>query len=478
MANLKKNMAYQTFYQILNTCLPLITSPYLARTLGATQQGVFSYNQSIVNYFTMICLLGVTNYGTRTIAACGADKEKRSETFWNIYIFQFVVSLICCITYSVYICLICQENRIIAWILILYIFSSLMDINWLFFGVEKFEITVRRSTIVKIISVVLVLFLVKGAEDLWIYAAIMGGSAFISNFLLWWFIPQVVDVSSIKQIRWSAVKTHIKPNLVLFIPLLAMSVYHNMDKTMLGMFSTYEQTGYYYNADKVINIPIGIITGTGTVLLPRMTALFKSNKTEEFAGYFTKTVELLAVLAIAMTFGISAIANEFVPIFFGDGFEPCINLIVLLSPVLLVKTLSYSARMEYLVPCQKDKVYIYSVFAGAVVNLIVNFSLIPRFGAIGAVIGTIVAETVACIWQYRYIKKEIPILKLFGRLLIYVVFGALMFVTVRGCAGLLDGSSLSVIIEIVVGVIVFCCFCLVYWKVTNSEFLRLIRLKK
>ena len=57
------------------------------------------------------------------------------------------------------------------------------------------------------------------------------------------------------------VKKHIKPNFVLFIPLLAMSVYHIMDKTILGILVTYEQVGFYYNADKVINIPIGVIGG-------------------------------------------------------------------------------------------------------------------------------------------------------------------------------------------------------------------------
>ena len=85
MSKLKKNLGYQTIYQILNTCIPLITSPYLARVLGAEKQGIFSYTQSIVNYFTLFAMLGVVNYGTRTIADCGDDRVKRSKTFWNIY---------------------------------------------------------------------------------------------------------------------------------------------------------------------------------------------------------------------------------------------------------------------------------------------------------------------------------------------------------------------------------------------------------
>ena len=60
-----------------------------------------------------------------------------------------------------------------------------------------------------------------------------------------------------------------------------MSVYHSMDKTMLGILSTYLQSGYYYNVDKVVNIPLGIIVGIGTVMLPRMSNLLSSNHYKE-----------------------------------------------------------------------------------------------------------------------------------------------------------------------------------------------------
>ena len=102
MSKLKKNLGYQTIYQILNTCIPLITSPYLARVLGAEKQGVFSYTQSIVNYFTLFAMLGVVNYGTRTIADCGKDRGKRSKTFWNIYMLQLCCTVISISVYAFY----------------------------------------------------------------------------------------------------------------------------------------------------------------------------------------------------------------------------------------------------------------------------------------------------------------------------------------------------------------------------------------
>ena len=90
MANVKKNLVYQSFYRILSLITPLITSPYLSRVLGAGELGRYSYTMSIVSYFNLFAALGTEMYGTREIAKVRAKNSKEiiSETFWGIYIVQ------------------------------------------------------------------------------------------------------------------------------------------------------------------------------------------------------------------------------------------------------------------------------------------------------------------------------------------------------------------------------------------------------
>ena len=73
-SNVKKNLGYQTLYQIVISVLPLITAPYLARVLGTSQQSVYSFTSSIVSYFTLFAMLEFSNHGTRTIAEADDDK--------------------------------------------------------------------------------------------------------------------------------------------------------------------------------------------------------------------------------------------------------------------------------------------------------------------------------------------------------------------------------------------------------------------
>ena len=465
-SNLKKNLGLQTIYQILNTCLPLITAPYLARVLGATNLGVFSYTTSIVAYFNLLAMLGTVNYGTRSIAAVKESHQELRRVFWEIYALQVFASLISLIAYFVYLGMWCRENKVIATIQILSLIGSIMDINWLFFGIENFKITVTRSIIIKIITVCSIMLFVKTENDLWIYTFLMLMGTVLSNAVLWFYIPRVVGFEKPKL---SGILIHINPNLLLFIPLLAMSIYHTMDKTMLGMLSSYEQTGFYYNADKVINIPLCVLNGVGTVMLPRMTALINIGKRQEANNLFIISMEGVAVVSVAMAFGIAAISNEFIPFFFGKGYENCIMLTIVLAPVLIIKGYSNTARTQYLVPLKLESVFIKSVFAGAVTNLIFNLMLIPRLGAMGAVIGTLLAEIVSCIWQFVYMHKTINLKKCLLNSFVYFVIGLLMFVIVRLVSHVPAHNIVKIVCEIISGGVFYIVSCIIFWKFTKNE---------
>ncbi len=125
--------------------------------------------------------------------------------------------------------------------------------------------------------------------------------------------------------------------MLLFVPILAMTFYHQMDKTMLGIFSTYEEVGYYGNSDKIINILLGIISGLGTVSLPAIVSLISKGKINEYRNIVEKSVELVMMGCSAIAFGMLSISKEFVPVFFGPGFDSCVNLISVLSFVIFFK---------------------------------------------------------------------------------------------------------------------------------------------
>ena len=285
----------------------------------------------------------------------------------------------------------------------------------------------------------------------------------MSQLALWPFLRQEIYYCkpSFKEIFM-----HLKPNMLLFIPMIAISVYHTMDKTMLGVFSTYEQSGYYFNADKVINMPLTLITAAGTVMLPRMSALVAEGKEEEESRVFNHTLNLFMFLTFGMSFGIAAVANEFIPIFFGSGYEECVRLVYVFAIVMVFKSLSSIIRNQYLIPNNEEKVYTWSVIAGAILNFVCNFIfLVPlKLGALGATLGTLIAEFSTCLFYIIFAQRKINLLKPITESLVYFGPGLIMFFAVRKFA-LLDMSIFSrLIIEILIGMVIYLLLCVPFIK--------------
>ena len=154
------NFIYSMIYQFFLMFLPLVTMPYVSRVLGAEGIGVYSYTYSIAHYFVLFGLLGVENYGNRSIAIVREDGQKRSKVFSEIYSLQLVISLISVAFYLAYVAIV-RENKQFALLQIFYVLSPVFDINWLFFGMEDFKLTVTRKILIKIANVAGIFLLSK-----------------------------------------------------------------------------------------------------------------------------------------------------------------------------------------------------------------------------------------------------------------------------------------------------------------------------
>ena len=120
--------------------------------------------------------------------------------------------------------------------------TSATDITWFFYGMEEFKTTVLKSTFARFLSLVCIVIFVKRPDDLWKYALILSGSSLLANILTW---PQLLRHVRISIPGMKDITCHIKPIIVLFAPVLAISVFTNMDRTMIGYLSSVTENGYY-----------------------------------------------------------------------------------------------------------------------------------------------------------------------------------------------------------------------------------------
>lgn len=457
---------YNVLYQLLLIILPLITTPYISRVLGSEGLGTYTYTYTIANYFMLVAMLGVKNYGNRSVAAVRDDKKMLTRVFWEIYGLQFMCSVLAMVVYLGYVLIVEIEYQIIALIQGIYVFSGLLDISWLFFGVEKFKITVTRNIVIRLIDLACVFIFVRTRGDLWKYALIMTLGTLCSQGYLWFYVRRLVGWYQPKLVE---LKKHIVPELILFIPIIAVSLYTMMDKVMLGQMSTMSEVGYYEGAAKILNIPAGVITALGTVMLPRMSNLAARGKIKESGQYIYNSMIFAMFLASGMMFGIAGIAEDFVPIFLGEEYESCVLLIRVMAPTVPFVSWANVIRTQYLIPNHEDKSYIISVVLGAIANLAVNFSLIPSLGALGAIIGTVCAEGTVCVSQTLLVRKKLELTRYLKSTVMYFAFGAVMFLIICAIHRMIADTVSALVAEILVGGGAYVFMAGVYFACKNKE---------
>ena len=453
-------------YQILLIILPLITTPYISRVLGSEGLGTYTYTYTIANYFVLAAMLGVKNYGNRSVAAVRDDRKLLSRTFWEIYGLQLLCSLTATAAYVVYVSAFVREYQLIAALQGIYVLSGLMDISWLFFGAEQFRVTVMRNIAIRLINLACIFLFVKSRGDLWLYTLIMTLGMVFSQGYLWMCVKRLVDW---RRPKLRDLGMHMIPELILFVPIIAVSLYTMMDKVMLGAMSTMRQVGIYEGAYRILSIPTGVITALGTVMLPRMSNLAAKGKVKESERYIYNSMQFAMFLASGMMFGIVGIAEDFVPLFLGEKYHSCVLLIRVMAPTVPFIAWANVIRTQYLIPNHKDKSYIISVMLGAAVNLVVNALLIPRMQALGAVIGTVCAEGSVCISQTVMVRSKLKIARYLKDTGMYFVFGIVMFLVIQAVHGLKCETVLSLAVEIIAGGGVYVVLSGTYFLLANRD---------
>lgn len=482
---LRTNFTYNLLYQVLAIVLPLITSPYVSRVLGSHNVGVYSYTQACANYFFLFAMLGVNNYGNRMVAAVRNDKGKLEKTFWEIYAFQFIVGAIACIAYLFYCVFIVEQDWLVSYMQFFYVASGWFCINWLMFGLEQFKLTTIRNIVIRVGMAVLTFILVKDQNDLPVYTAIIAGGNLLSVLVIW---PFALKNIPFKRPTVSGIVRHIKPNLILFWPVIAVSLYNIMDKLMLGIMSTKKEVGFYTYAENITQIPNTLILALDNVMLPRMANLYATGENKKASNLMDNVMIFAMMAASAMSFGLAGVGPIFAPWFYGEEFTRCGLFIVLLCPVIIFKGWAGALRTQYIIPNKRDKVYLVSLTSGSIVNLAINFILIPSLQGVGAIIGTVVAEFTVAFIQFFMLRREIPVKRYILNGIGFCGIGFIMYMIIYALPNMrvfIDSSAiLTMAVQILCGVIIYLSFSAIYMikiikqPVIVNEVLKFLHLKK
>ena len=459
-----KNYMYNTMYNILSIIIPFITTPYISRVLGPERIGKYTFTYSIAYYFTLFTLLGLNKYGNRTIAFAKNDLRKRDKLFCEIYTLQLFTGIISTIVYIFVVMFISSNYKQLAIIQILFVISATFDVSWFFFGIENFRMPMIRNMIIRLANVALLFIFVRSESDVIAYTVIMAGSSLASQLT---FLGPLTKIVRFQRPIRSNVVSHIKPNFLLFIPSIAVSVYKVMDKIMLGVMIDNLQVGLYEYSEKIINMPLILVSTISTVMLPRMSSIVANKDVETEKKYIDFTLTFVICVSCGVFFGIMGILDIFVPWFLGNQFLESVKIATILAPTGILIAWGGVMSSQILLPHENDGKYVQCVCTGAIVNLLLNISLIPRFFGVGAAIATLFTEIVVMSMQTFFASKYFHFKKHLLVLLLFSLIGFVMMETIKHVIPTFNNVFLCIITKIIFGGAMYFIISMISMKIVN-----------
>lgn len=452
--SVKINFIYRIFYELLIVLAPFITTPYVSRVLGPEGVGTYSYVSSIMAYFTLFAALGTASYGEREIAQHRDNKIESSKLFWEIESMTVLTTSICIVIW--FVCVVfSKEYRLYFLALTPLLIGTMGDISWYFMGHEQVKYIVIRNCACKILGIVGLFVFVRHKSDLLLYIVLNSVISMLGNLSMWTYLPKMLVKVDFSTLHFSR---HFKETIIYFIPTIATSIYTVLDKTLIGLItqSSYEN-GYYEQATKIINIAKGVVfNSVNAVMGARIAYLFAQQKLDEIRKRIHRSMDFILLLGYGTVFGICGIASEFVPVFFGKGWDSVVTLLYIMSPLIVIIGVSNCLGSQYYTPGGQRARSAKVIVLGSVVNFICNLCLIPFLGGIGATIGSLVAESVISILYVKmsdgYISATILVQYSWKRLFA----GALMCIGVMAIGKYLQIGAISgLCVQVITGLVIY-----------------------
>ena len=267
---------------------------------------------------------------------------------------------------------------------------------------EDYKYITIRGILFQFISLILMFVLVRNSSDLFAYVWITVISCSGANIL------NAVSRRKYCKIRLTInakILTHLAPILVLFATSVATTIYTNADTTMLGFFSGNKAVGLYSVSTKIYTIVKQMLAAIIIVSIPRLSAYLGEKKIDYFNRTANQILNALVVIVVPAMVGLIALSKNIVFIIAGQEYVDANISLKILSVALLFSIFSWFYTSCILIPYRCENKVLMATIVAALVNIGLNFILIPTFQQNAAAFTTVIAELLSMVITWWYGRK-------------------------------------------------------------------------
>lgn len=343
-----ENYFFMTILQVLNSFFYLLIYPYLIRTLGAEQYGVYVFATSVVSYFVFFITFGLDLPATKAIAENVDNKDKMQEILSSIftaktYLFFISIAVLAGLLWIVPKFYIYKEVIALCFISV---YSYVLFPQWFFQGIQKMRVVTYIQLGVKILSLPVIFTMVKSAEDFFVYVAIITFSTLLGSIIAFFIIKYQYRLS----IRWQdmrMLKYWLVEGKPFFYSSLAGSIKEYSIPIIIGSFFGMRDVAIYDLANKIVIVPRTLFMSVNAAIFPKLIVNIKNHIVK-------RIIRIEALVSVSVLVLIVIFGKYIVKIMGGEGMEDAYYLAVLLS-ITIISWLVVGAYISFVfIPNRKN----------------------------------------------------------------------------------------------------------------------------
>lgn len=378
---------------ITNSLLSAVLFMYLARALKVEAFGYLSYASAFAFYLLNFVDLGLSTYGVREIAR---NKGRLTEIVSDIVSFKLIVA---CALYAltIIIALALWQQPALVRLLIagscLLVFTAALATEWAFQGVEKMHMVFISFTTSAVLQLGFIYVFVKGPGDV-LKVPILYFLATVPIIAI--FLRRLHFRLNVRHLDRARMRLHLSSSLIIWLISVCVQTYNNLDIIILGFFRSAHEVGYFSVSRRIVGGITALTVFLANAALPRLTYTFHDD-VGQFRGVTKKFLRLSLILIAAALIPLVFFSRYLISITVGAQYLPArIPLNIMLGGVMMVLlNMPFSTG---LIATGHEKAVLKQAAASALLSIVSNFILIPKYGMIGASVSFLFVEIFALTW--------------------------------------------------------------------------------
>ncbi|HHC4763080.1 TPA: flippase [Escherichia albertii] len=395
---MKKNIFYLFLVQTSNYIIPLLTLPYLLRTLGIEGFGKLMLGQAIIQYFILITDFGFNFSATKKIAQ--ADKQQEINVVYTNTISAKIVLL--CLSFiayliSFFILELFEGIELLTAVLFFMVIGNVFYPVFLFQGLEKMKNIAWASIVSKVLMFIFLILFVRHENDL-LTAAVVFAAGGVLPGIFSLYIIRKEGYASFDKFSFSGGIGELKDSWPLFISQISISFYSTFNVILLGYLFNPAIAGYYAAADKLRNAVQGVFQPIQQVIFPRL-----NKEKDKYKSNFINFSVIFILFSLLVSLLVFYLGQPISIMYFGASYIASSLLFKWMSILIFIVSIAIVFAQWGLISIGYEKILTKIYLLGAILHLVYSPFVVRLYGLysmLGCVILTELFLTIIIIVFY------------------------------------------------------------------------------